>query len=104
MKMETSGSILNISNHCIYILEGHMNSELLKQLPKTDGLERTELLNILLSEEYGFLPGPPVGVTADVESEDRSFCAGKAVLKKLKLNIKNVKQIFRKKVKKQLNT
>ena len=94
MKMETSGSILNISNHCISILEGPMNSELLKQLPKTDGLERTELLNILLSEEYGFLPGPPVGVTADVESEDRSFCAGKAVLKKLKLNCNTGNGIF----------
>ena len=86
MKMETSGSILNISNRSISTLEGSMNSELLKQLPKTDGLERTELLNLLLSEEYGFLPEPPMGVTADVESEDRSFCAGKAVLKKLKLN------------------
>ena len=31
MKMETSGSILNISNHCISTLEGSMNSELLKQ-------------------------------------------------------------------------
>ena len=59
-----------------------MNSELLKNLPMPDNLERTEILNLLLSEEYGVLPGPPVGVTADVESEDRSFCAGKAVLKK----------------------
>ena len=94
MKMETSGSILNISNRSISTLEGSMNSELLKQLPKPDGFEQTELLNLLLSEEYGFLPGPPVGVTADVESEDRSFCAGKAVLKKLKLNCNTGNGIF----------
>lgn len=94
MKMETSGSILNISNHCIYILEGHMNSELLKKLPMPDELGRTEILNLLLSEEYGFLPEPPVGVTADVESEDRGFCAGKAVLKKLKLNCDTGKGSF----------
>ena len=62
-----------------------MNSELLKKLPMPDELERTEIMNLLLSEEYGFLPEPPVGVTADVESEDRGFCAGKAVLKKRKI-------------------
>ena len=86
MKMAISGGILNISNHCISILEGPMNSELLTQLPEPYGFERPELLNLLLSEEYGFLPELPVAVTADVESEDKNFCAGKAVLKKLKLN------------------
>ena len=81
LKKTVPGSILNINDDGSSIQEGIMNTELLQKLPKPDGLDRTRLLNLLLSEEYGFLPPAPVSVTAGEEEEDRAFCAGKAVLK-----------------------
>ncbi len=71
-----------------------MKQNLLKRLPSPKGMERTEILNLLLSEEYGFLPDPPESMTVDTESEENTFCAGKAVLKKLKMNCKTRHGIF----------
>ena len=71
-----------------------MKQNLLKRLPSPKGMERTEILNLLLSEEYGFLPDPPESITVDTESEENTFCAGKAVLKKLKMNCKTKHGIF----------
>ena len=94
LKKTVPGSILNINDDGSSIQEGIMNTELLQKLPKPDGLDRTQLLNLLLSEEYGFLPPAPVSVTAGEEEEDRAFCAGKAVLKKLRLNCDTGNGIF----------
>ena len=62
-----------------------MNKNLLNRLPKPEGMSKSEIIQILLSEEYGFLPGPPEKVSAKEESAEEQFCAGKAVLKKLLL-------------------
>lgn len=59
--------------------------QLLQKLPMPDGMKKSEILNLLLTEEYGFLPDAPVSVKAEVVETDESFCAGKAVLKKLRL-------------------
>ncbi len=62
-----------------------MNGDLLKRLPKPEGMDKSEILELLLSEEYGFLPDPPTGVSVEAEAVEEQFCAGKAVLKKLNL-------------------
>lgn len=59
--------------------------QLLQKLPMPNGMKKTEIVELLLREEYGFLPNAPLSVRAEVESEDQSFCAGKAILKKLRL-------------------
>lgn len=59
--------------------------QLLQKLPSPDGMTKSEIVNLLLTEEYGFLPEAPFAVRAEVESEDKSFCAGKAILKKLRM-------------------
>ncbi|MBQ8431776.1 MAG: hypothetical protein IJX28_02725 [Clostridia bacterium] len=59
--------------------------ELLKQLPNPMGLEKKDLLGLLLREEYGYLPARPYEVTAEETAFDRKFCAGKAPLRTLKL-------------------
>lgn len=63
-----------------------MNQKSLEHLPSPEGMDRTEILHLLLSEEYGFLPDPPAGMTVNIETEENNFCAGKAILKKLKIN------------------
>ena len=37
------------------------------------------------ANQYGFLPGKPQSVTAEVVKQDESFCAGTAVLENIKL-------------------
>ena len=59
--------------------------KLLENLPMPSGMTKEEMIHLLLTEEYGFLPKAPLALRAEVESEDVSFCAGKAVLKKLRL-------------------
>lgn len=59
--------------------------ELLERLPDPSGMEKGEILELLLREEYGYLPPAPDSVEVDVteEKQYRSFCAGKAFLKTL---------------------
>lgn len=59
--------------------------ELLKKLPSPMGLEKKALLEMLLKEEYGYLPARPYEVTAEDVAYDKKFCAGKAPLRTLKL-------------------
>ena len=61
---------------------------LLKRLPMPDGIEKGEIKELLLREEYGYLPKGDVEVSAELIEEDKKFCAGKAVLLKLKLTCK----------------
>lgn len=49
-------------------------------LPDVCGLEKKEIVDILLREEYGYLPPSPSSVRAEVRSIDKKFCAGKAYL------------------------
>lgn len=62
--------------------------ELINKLPMLDAMEKSEFFGLLLREEYGILPSAPYSVTADEESCDESFCAGKAFLKKIRLTCK----------------
>lgn len=50
-----------------------------------DGLTKEEIVDVLLREEYGFLPDLPIKLSANIVSEDANFCAGKAVLSKIEL-------------------
>ena len=58
---------------------------LLASLPSPYGMEKKDILDLLLQEEYGYLPPAPTEVRVEVEEKkaDRSFCAGKAFLKHL---------------------
>lgn len=58
--------------------------ELCNCLPSPVGLTRQEILDLLLREEYGFLPPVPERLEVEELSVNQRFCAGKAVLKKLK--------------------
>ncbi len=62
--------------------------ELLKKLPSPIGRSHDELIDLLLHEEYGFLPSAPIEVTASSDSTDTRFCAGKAELKHMTLHCK----------------
>lgn len=46
---------------------------------------RKEIVEILCNEEYGFLPPPPVKMSAEVIEEEKDFCAGKVTLTKVLL-------------------
>ena len=59
--------------------------ELLKKLPSFQGLEKSYMMDLQLREEYGYLPARPYKVDASEVACDRKFCAGKALLKTLKL-------------------
>lgn len=59
--------------------------EMIKGLPMPDGMAKSEIMELLLREEYGFLPHAPHSVYAERESCDHSFCAGKADLEKIRL-------------------
>lgn len=59
---------------------------LLQQLPSPLGKSKQEIIDMLLREEYGYLPSAPTSVTATVEKRDSSFCAGKADLVTLRLH------------------
>ena len=60
----------------------------LSKLPSPIGMDKQEIINVLLKEEYGYLPARPYSVTATLEKRDKKFCAGKADLLKLSLNCK----------------
>ena len=63
-------------------------NELLKKLPDISALTKSEMLDMLLKEEYGTLPSRPYSVSAELESCDENFCAGNAELKKLRFTCK----------------
>ena len=54
---------------------------------KNWGERRKEIIDLLLKEEYGFMPKKPSDITFETDFEDDSFCAGKALLRKVKANI-----------------
>ncbi len=57
----------------------------LKGLPDVCGLEKKEIVDLLLREEYGYLPPKPVSISAELIEKDKRFCAGKAELEIYKL-------------------
>ena len=71
-----------------------------KKLPPVwDGAEpweerRQAILDLLQEEEYGFLPREHVGVDFETVFEDDSFCAGKALLRKVNIKVDFGDEIF----------
>lgn len=63
-----------------------MKNELLKIVPYPISMDKKGILNMLLKEEYGYLPSAPYSVTATLEKCDKKFCAGKADLQTLNLH------------------
>ncbi len=57
-------------------------------LPSPVGMEKNDIVDLLLREEYGYLPPRPLSVSAEVVKADESFCAGQARLLSLKLTCK----------------
>ena len=56
-----------------------------KQLPSPMGYTKSEMLQMLQQEEYGFLPDAPISVSVEEVSRNARFCAGKAALISLKV-------------------
>ncbi len=54
-----------------------------RNIPMPNELSKKEIIDILLKEEYGYLPEKPIKITAEEESKDEVFCAGSAVLRKI---------------------
>ena len=54
-------------------------------LQEIKSMTKAEMLEVLLREEYGFLPPPPKSVSFEVVGKDDKFCAGKASLLNLSL-------------------
>ena len=50
-----------------------------------NGMNKEEIMKLLLTEEYGFLPEAPTSVTAEEVSCMENFCAGKAKLLRINL-------------------
>lgn len=59
--------------------------QLLDTLPMPGSMTLEELREILQREVYGYLPAAPAAVRAEEVSCDEAFCAGKAILKKIRL-------------------
>jgi len=57
----------------------------LQVLPSPLGLAKKDIVELLLTEEYGFLPEAPEGISAEVVDRYDNFCAGKAVLETISL-------------------
>ncbi len=55
-------------------------------IPSPAGLRKEDIVNLLLREEYGYLPTSPDKVMGEVLEVDDFFCAGKAVYKRIKLS------------------
>ena len=58
--------------------------ELLNKIPSPIGMTRSDILELLLKEEYGFLPPAPETVDVEELSCNKRFCAGKAPHKSLR--------------------
>lgn len=52
-------------------------------LPQPYGMEKKDITELLLREEYGYLPDGKVSVSAHTEDCNTAFCAGKANLNKI---------------------
>ena len=63
--------------------------ELLEKLPKLTGMEKSEIVDLLLHEEYGYFPNVDISVDVSLVSKNERFCAGKAVLEKLAFTFKS---------------
>ncbi len=59
-----------------------------ENIPMPNGKSKREIIELLLSEEYGYLPDVACSVSAMLVSEDELFCAGKAVYRELQLSLK----------------
>lgn len=57
--------------------------ELMNRLPSLSGRKKSEIVDMLLREEYGYFPSLPIDVSVSANIENKNFCAGKAVLEKL---------------------
>lgn len=53
-------------------------------LPMPTDLSKAEIIDLLLREEYGYLPPAPKSVKVERETIDNKFCAGKAPLETLR--------------------
>ena len=62
--------------------------DILKNLPSPINVDKKDIIDTLLREEYGYLPARPYSVSATVQARDKKFCAGKADLVQLKLECK----------------
>ena len=62
--------------------------ERLKDIPNPVGMEKKDIVKLLLNEEYGILPSKPNSVEATVEHTDGHLFGGKTDLKKMKLHCK----------------
>ena len=49
-------------------------------IPNVCNYEKSEIVDLLLREEYGYLPAAPLSVKAELVERDKKFCAGKAEL------------------------
>ena len=58
------------------------------QLPDPCNLDKQSIVDVLLREEYGYLPSAPYSVTATLEKCEQNFCARKAYFKILTLHCK----------------
>ena len=61
--------------------------ELLNKLPYPNGMKKDDIVDLLLREEYGYLPARPDSVTVTVENPGIQHFAGKGYLQKLALTI-----------------
>jgi hypothetical protein len=57
-----------------------MEMNLPNGLPKIENMTKPEMMELLLHEEYGYLPPAPISVRYGVVEENKRFCAGKASL------------------------
>ena len=55
----------------------------MNRLPSLSGRKKSEIVDMLLREEYGYFPSLPIDVSVSANIENKNFCAGKAVLEKL---------------------
>ena len=60
----------------------------LENIPNPINMDKKEVLDLLLKEEYGYLPSSPYAVEASEENRDEGFFGGKAILSKMKLHFK----------------
>ncbi len=62
--------------------------QLLNKLPSPVGMTKNEIMELLLNEEYGYLPTKPISVSAEIVSKaNPKFCAGKAVFNTFKFTV-----------------
>ena len=55
-------------------------------IPMPDGMTKEEIKEVLLREEYGYLPPKPDKVYAEEVETEEKFCAGKVIRKSLKIH------------------